>query len=492
MRVRSCGAAARITSVVAVVFLVFSLPQVAHAHFTGSPGSGERIVVSLGGHELTFTMQPVTSTPGDQKIDVVTHAGQPAARLALSARNIADGTTTTETSLDISGPPGKRTATIVVGGPGQWELTADDGRNRALIPFLVVPPATPAWQLTSNVGWAAAGAFVFAAFAVSRAARSRRRWLTLGLTSAAAASVAVAITARVLSPAPVNGVDPASVAAARQAAGISAALPATSPELAPSYANAATRTDPAVPSAGQPFDLRLSLYDGATGRVLDDLRPQHAALIHLAAVSDDRATFAHVHPARVGPGEYLVRLTLPHAGAYTVYSELQRDGSGTQLITTRLAVSPEAPGQAEAEPDPAVVTSVAPAPGFGRREADGLTFSLAPSQPPAAGTPITVTADVSDATGPVRDLQPWLDMAAHLLLLGPGDSGTAVFGHVHEFDSMSAMANSAALPPDETVANIGPKLRFVFSFPRPGRYWLWLQTQRGYRVHTVPFQVEVP
>lgn len=85
--------------------------------------------------------------------------------------------------------------------------------------------------------------------------------------------------------------------------------------MAPAYANATTRTEPATPVTGQPIDLHLSLYDGATGRVLDDLRPEHAALVHLALVSDDRGTFAHVHPARFGPGEYLVRLTCPSRAA---------------------------------------------------------------------------------------------------------------------------------------------------------------------------------
>lgn len=147
--------------------------------------------------------------PGEQKLGVITHAGQPPRRLTLRARNIVTGSTSVETTVDISGPPGNHTA----------------------------------------------GALLFAALAVPRAVRTRRRWIPLALTSASAASLAVAITARVLSPTPINGVDPASVQAAQQAAGITVPGSASVPEWRPP-----TPTRPRGPNRRPPSPASRSIF----------------------------------------------------------------------------------------------------------------------------------------------------------------------------------------------------------------------------------------
>jgi hypothetical protein len=97
-----------------------------------------------------------------------------------------------------------------------------------------------------------------------------------------------------------------------------------------------------------------------------------------------------------------------------------------------------------------------------------------------AGEPSVLAAEFDDGA-PVRDLQPWLGMAGHLITAGPG--GT--LGHVH------AMPVSSAVAPDETVATGGPRVEFVYTFPAPGRHRLWFQVERDYRVVTVPVEVDV-
>jgi hypothetical protein len=98
-----------------------------------------------------------------------------------------------------------------------------------------------------------------------------------------------------------------------------------------------------------------------------------------------------------------------------------------------------------------------------------------------AGEPSVLAAEFTDGDGPVRDLQPWLGMAGHLITAGP----TGTVGHVH------AMAAPAAAAPDETVATGGPRVEFVYTFPTPGRHRLWFQVERDYRVVTVPVEVDV-
>jgi hypothetical protein len=54
------------------------------------------------------------------------------------------------------------------------------------------------------------------------------------------------------------------------------------------------------------------------------------------------------------------------------------------------------------------------------------------------------------------------------------------------------MTNAASGPVlDETVAAYGPNLRFTYSFPKPGRYFAWIQFERDYRIETVPLVIDV-
>jgi hypothetical protein len=78
-------------------------------------------------------------------------------------------------------------------------------------------------------------------------------------------------------------------------------------------------------------------------------------------------------------------------------------------------------------------------------------------------------------------------MAAHLVVLGPGLAGTpdpadlgSTYGHVHDM--------GAAGP----AGTYGPQVGFDVTFPRPGRYALWAQVQRDWRVVTVPVTLDVP
>ncbi|MGH3916106.1 MAG: hypothetical protein ACRDTC_22265, partial [Pseudonocardiaceae bacterium] len=43
----------------------------------------------------------------------------------------------------------------------------------------------------------------------------------------------------------------------------------------------------------------------------------------------------------------------------------------------------------------------------------------------------------------------------------------------------------------ETVAHYGPRLRFAFTFPAPGRYLAWVQYARDFEVHTTPLTIDV-
>jgi hypothetical protein len=104
-----------------------------------------------------------------------------------------------------------------------------------------------------------------------------------------------------------------------------------------------------------------------------------------------------------------------------------------------------------------------------------------------AGRPSTITAKFGE-----RDLQPWLGMLGHMIVVGPV-TGTAVdapiWAHVH-----SMIPPTPGMPdkPDESVAAYGPDVPFTYSFPLPGRYLVWIQVERDYSIVTVPKVVDVP
>ncbi|GAA0628661.1 hypothetical protein GCM10010174_55870 [Kutzneria viridogrisea] len=453
------GAARLGTMILLAISLALGLTGVAHAD--GVAGTSVRLVQSVGGHELTFTIHPVEGMPGPLQVDVLTHVGQPEADLDLTAHAVDGGGTPTSGKLHLTGQPGSRTAQLAVDRPGPWELRAQVGGEFAAIPFLVPPVVVQPWEWAAYTGFGTAGILLLASFLL---VLKRPRWAAVtGATTAVA--LAVGITAALLSP----SIQPPLGTQQQQQQQMQM-------QMAPAYGNLALSTEPAHPTAGEPFRLRLALFDGATGRPMDDLQVDHGALIHLALIGDDHRYLTHLHPARTGPGQYEVRTTLPVGGGFTAYAELARTGSGEQLLRQHFTV-----GGAASTVDTPI--------GLGERAADGLRFSLS-STPILAGAPATLTFRISDEHGPVHDLQPWLGMTGHLLLTS--EDG-ALFEHVHERDSMATAVLTATLAqPDETVRSAGPAARFVLTFPAPGRYWLWLQVERDYQVRTVPYVVDVP
>ena len=104
-----------------------------------------------------------------------------------------------------------------------------------------------------------------------------------------------------------------------------------------------------------------------------------------------------------------------------------------------------------------------------------------------AGRPTRVSVTFTPGgDGPVTDLQGWLGMAGHLMMLGPGLAGVpdpsdpaSAFGHIHD------------MSPAGPAGTYGPEVGFDCTFPRAGRYELWVQVQRDWQIVTVPVTVDV-
>ena len=439
--------------VLAVALAMLAGAGTALAH-GGVVGQDLRIAASLGERELTVIIRRVGAVPGPLRVDVVNHAGSPGGtlRIAAAPQNAVPGA---PSDLPLTDGGGSAGTAFHVDRVGAWELRVDDGRETARFPFVVPDDVMPAWERVVTGGYTAAGGLLLAA--LGAAAFGRWSWPPLVLGGGAATAVVVAVTAgRLSSSLPVEAeIDPTT--------GRPPTTRTTPGAVAPPHVN--LLADAAL-VAGQRSPLDLRLVDGGTGRAVDDLVVHHDALVHLVVVGPG-GQFAHLHPVRLGPGEFRVWFRPSSGGEHRVHAELERRGGGVQLADVAIPAT----GPVAAEPV---------AGGLGDRDAGGMTARITASSL-VAGEPSVLGAEFSEAGRPVRDLQPWLGMAGHLITTGP--QGTV--GHVH------AMPNPSDAVPDETVATGGPRVEFVYTFPTPGRHRMWIQVERDYQVVTVPVEVDV-
>lgn len=464
-----CATTARALSRVALAILSGLLVVVAVAGVPAAradgigPGADVHVAQSLGGRELTVTIRRVGPALGPLHVDVVTHRGDAPGTLQLTAS--APGATTSSGQVTL-GTPGMYSATLMVDRAGPWELIVDDGHTAARIPFLVPAQVIPPWKTATDYGFFAAGALLITALAT--ALRARRNWTALVPAAGMIVALTVAVTGATLSahfpppPQPGLDVDPTPENVRDPYARVVADSPALVDYSRPPVIMAVSADQSA---------LRIDFTDSATGRPVDDLLIHHGALIHLLVVSP-AGTLSHLHPVRVAPGRYEARFGFTEPGTYSMTAEIARRGGGVQLL--RGSVD----GQSTAAPP-----TVAP-PSQG-----AISATVAP-----AGSPSSIRARFGDTP----DLQPWLGMAGHMIVIGPLPGGPDVGEHAltapvwsHAHSMVPPAPGAAGGQPDESIARYGPELSFTYTFALPGRYRMWVQTERDYAILTASTEVEV-
>ncbi len=239
--------------------------------------------------------------------------------------------------------------------------------------------------------------------------------------------------------------------------------------------------DPA-PTSGRPTRLSYTPLT-AEGTSVTDLVLAHEKLSHLVVVSRDLARFDHVHPERQPDGSFAMPYTFPVGGEYVLFADFLPAGAdGAQVFAHPVRVGGETPAGRPLGPP---TTEAAEG---------GLTARLATTEL-RADQDVVLTFRLADADGDVRDVQPYLGAAGHVVVIpeGAGD-----FLHVHPVEDAGGHLHGATASADPGAhgdhrpsAAYGPVVRFATTFPAAGRYKLWLQVQRAGRVHTLPFVLDV-
>ncbi|MFC5971078.1 hypothetical protein ACFPYI_07010 [Halomarina salina] len=215
-------------------------------------------------------------------------------------------------------------------------------------------------------------------------------------------------------------------------------------------------TDRTTFEPGVPADLTFRLVDDH-GHPVEAFEESHGRRSHLVVVRRDLVAFQHLHPKLDDAGTWHCEgFTLPQAGVFRAFVDVVVDGRATTLGLDLFAPGvfeiDEARASADRHPDDEFEVEL----DHGSIEAGDVT---------------RLTFSVSRRDGTVPDVRPYLGARGHLVALRAGD---LAYLHVH---------------PTET-ADEG-SVEFAATFPTPGEYRLFLQTDLDGTLVTRAIDVEV-
>lgn len=244
-------------------------------------------------------------------------------------------------------------------------------------------------------------------------------------------------------------------------------------------------TSPSPPLADRKLRLRFTVYNPEDGRQVRKFNLLHDMPFHLFIVSQDFESFEHIHPDLQPDGSLIVETRLPKPGYYRVFCDFFPEGGMPQVSPQHLVTAGYrgdlVSAMARLIPDQF-------RDGRFERIVDGTRFEL--TFDPGrlyAGQEYELRYRLYDQQSgqPVGDLRPYLAAWGHTLILS--EDGTEYL-HSHPTE----MLPEGLSPEQQRRLKGGAEVVFDTFFPRPSRYRVWSQFQRGERLITVPFTIDVP
>jgi hypothetical protein len=251
------------------------------------------------------------------------------------------------------------------------------------------------------------------------------------------------------------------------------------PSVRGAYRLAVTQT-PRVARAGERVRLNFVVTHPETGARVRDFVLNHERLFHLFIVSADMNEYQHIHPELGSDGSFKVETRLPRAGLYKLHSDFFPAGGTLQVLHRSLATA----GYRALRGASAVAAAKLSADTSHTKTIDGMKISLEwGGGELVPGAFVRLKYRITDArtNAPVRDLEPYLGAWGHTLIL---DADQSDYLHSHPTETLPEGVERASL-------RGGPEVEFGAMFPEAGLYRIWTQFQRGGRVSTVSFTVEV-
>lgn len=257
------------------------------------------------------------------------------------------------------------------------------------------------------------------------------------------------------------------------------------------------KTNPTEVKAGEQTELSFTVKNDK-GEIVKDLPIVHEKPMHLLVVSDDLAEYYHIHPEPQGDGSYKVPFTFTNGGNFKLYADFTPKDSPQVVENFMLKVSGNERARVELKTDEKLEKMV-----------DGLKFVMKPDADLVAGKELMLNFSVFDekTNKPVTDLEKYLGEYAHFVIISQ-DLQKFVHAHPmskkehsegsHEMSKMNDenkkideskphthddKTDTKGVSPSEVSAHT--------SFPQAGLFKVFAQFQRGGKVITVPFVVNI-
>lgn len=226
-----------------------------------------------------------------------------------------------------------------------------------------------------------------------------------------------------------------------------------------------------------PTTLHFAIQD-QTGKVLKNFDTVHEKKLHLIVVRKDRTNFQHVHPALdQSSGMFMLQgFNFPTIGDYRVFADFtpssaQKGPDGMKLSATPykdVSVGDVGKYTPQSLGSDKTTSNVA-----------GFTTSLILLSDDSAGAtyttgvPLLLGVNINRDGTPYKNLQTYLGALGHMVVLGPN----LEYIHAHAMSEDAATQNGL--------------IAFQVTFPDPGQYKIYLQTQANNQVNTTDYTVTV-
>jgi hypothetical protein len=232
------------------------------------------------------------------------------------------------------------------------------------------------------------------------------------------------------------------------------------------------------------------------------LIPDHGKLMHLFLVREPGLdAMAHLHPVARTPQALDFAADLPAlpSGHYRVYGDIVHESGYAQTLVSSVDVGngEDRVSGVSADPDDSWFTGAA------SPEAATATFDLGGGthiewqrgeRPLVANVERDLRFSVRDASGAAVEVEPYMGMAAHLVIASRDGS---VFAHLHPSGSVSMAALqkfAADQAADSHAGHVMPMNSAVavpYAFPKAGPYRVFVQVRHNGTVKTAAFDVAV-
>lgn len=216
-------------------------------------------------------------------------------------------------------------------------------------------------------------------------------------------------------------------------------------------------------------DITLVFTINRNAIPVQEFKITHEKLLHLVVVRNDLEQFQHLHPEfDAASSRFTVPITFAANGTYALFADFTPANGEATVLRKDIVIG---------APTTAITLEV----DDGERRAGAYTVTPSIVSPIPAGVETTLVFTVSKGAAPVTDLQNYLDVKGHAVIL---KEGSLEYFHTHPSEHGAGHGDTTEAP--------GPgEVHFAATLPTPGRYKVFAQFRPEGNLITVANVYEV-